>query len=592
MTALPDYIQAGIQCGIVSQTDDGRFDIEERRLERISDIARIVDKLQPIRISAEDSTINQQAFILGSVLNATSTVAKDLWRKLREALGVGFGQKSPLSLWSTPVFQTIAREIDFIYIGDRDTKVISSDSIIGQYKSLRKHRTVSFIEFAKTVEQLVSSDTLETYGDFGAEWESTLDVFRRERVKTLMLQTVETVRKNMNADIKIEQSLEFMGERVSETLGMIRGTIGSQGQWVDLRAAIYNAQPNGEPSWHERILKAERVPRPATTGIPALDIDIDGGVAWPTKREVGGRVHTIAARTGVGKTVMGVHIATALHEQGMEVAYVSAELSMQQIQARLYSGVSRKTINERHHWTRAIEHKGYVTAQELFHINPQDKVQIATILDLIDISVTHPEEGTGGRIMIEAPFGATADTVVEILRSMKSRNPKMRAAIIDHFHALSKHGGAPNNEQSMLSERAYKILSVAKELDLDIFVLAQCNQVGLKESRSDLSGTEKEPELDWIRGTDALGHISHAVWICRKPKQKEGEDMGNFLEVWHSKKRTGQYVWSEGESAEMFQVRGEIRKSIIKFDYPTSWLESDDTLDQEPAAKALRSSYR
>ena len=130
----------------------------------------------------------------------------------------------------------------------------------------------------------------------------------------------------------------------------------------------------------------------------------------------------------------------------------------------------------------------------------------------------------------------------------------------------------------MLEERAYKLMTAAKELDIDLVVLAQMNRVGM-----DALSAKQAPGLDQIRGTDAIAHISHAVWILRKEKQDNemGERVatGN-LELWHAKVRGRQAYWNE-RSQSIEGVKGFIDKSVIRINHPTSSIaagrQGDDT---------------
>jgi hypothetical protein len=138
----------------------------------------------------------------------------------------------------------------------------------------------------------------------------------------------------------------------------------------------------------------------------------------------------------------------------------------------------------------------------------------------------------------------------------------------------------------MLEERAYKLMTAAKELDIDLFVLAQMNQVGLKNARQDAKDAQEtqEPELDQIRGTDALGHVSHVVWLVRKRKNEK-----NKLEVWHSKVRGRQAFW-EGvaPNEQLTTIQENVQMSVIQLDYGTASLRNDDTMQNFSVVKSSR----
>ena len=159
---------------------------------------------------------------------------------------------------------------------------------------------------------------------------------------------------------------------------------------------------------------------------------------------------------------------------------------------------------------------------------------------------------------------------------MKAKNPDLRCAVIDHFHVLSRHKGAPSSEAAMLEERAYKLMNCAKQLEIDLIVLAQMNRVGM-----DTASANQPPTLDQIRGTDALSHVSHAVWIVRKEMEGAGENRkwsGN-LEFHHAKTRGRQAYWRDGQIVGV--KNGYIECSLLQMQYKHCAVGTDRTLQAE-----------
>ena len=178
--------------------------------------------------------------------------------------------------------------------------------------------------------------------------------------------------------------------------------------------------------------------------------------------------------------------------------------------------------------------------------------------------------------MVEDPWGADVDSVINSLRSMKAKNPDLRAAVVDHFHVLARHKGAPSSDAAMLEERAYKLMNCAKQLEIDLIVLAQMNRIGM-----DALGKKEPPTLDQIRGTDALSHVSHAVWIVKKEMQGQGEERkwSGSLELHHVKTRGRQAYWRDGQ---IVGVKNFIECSLLQMDYDHSSIRVDRTLQTEP----------
>jgi len=113
-------------------------------------------------------------------------------------------------------------------------------------------------------------------------------------------------------------------------------------------------------------------------------------------------------------------------------------------------------------------------------------------------------------------------------------------------------------------------MTAAKELDIDLFVLAQMNRIGMD------THSNAEPQLNEIRGTDALAHVSHAAWLIRRVKD-EGDKINRGLEVWHSKVRGRQALWKDGEGI-LESIKGFHEKSIVLIDYETASVEADSTI--------------
>jgi hypothetical protein len=587
---FPYYLQKAVDFGLL-ETDGMKITgCNNLAAEKAMEVARIVDKLQPTSVQEREDTLPQEAVVLSRVLAAPSGLARELWSELRTAFGVGHNQLVPASLWSEDCFRAIAKEIDLTFIGERSNQVISREALIASYENLNpSSRTVSILDYNQTISDLGDADTLERYGDRDTEWATSLSVLKQVRVRAMYLETLHEAKQNIKADTKLEESLEYLQSRAMEGVGMMRGAIGNQGQAVDLVDAIIGNPGAQRQNWIDRLAALSRLERPVSTGIPAFDLDIEGGVARPqAHRSCGGRVLTIAARTSLGKTQCGCHIAASLASKGLVVGFVSAELDYTSIEARIFSSLSRKVFpNSGYHWRGTNDGLGYITVGELETPSPKDKEKIGNLL----ANLAGALQSSGGRFLIETPWGACVDSVVNSMRAMKAKNPELRAVVLDHFHALAKHKSSSKDSQSSLEERSYKLMTAAKELDIDLFVLAQMNQVGIKNAQNEFRSNKAQqpPELDQIRGTDTLSHISHAVWLIRKYQPGEGESQEKKLEVWHSKVRGRQSFW-EGvpPNEQITTVKGFVAMSLVQLDYETASLRSDDTMQNVDVIKSRR----
>lgn len=550
-SATPFYIQKAVDLGVLEMQDGKIVGCKKEEIETVLGITRIIEKIQPTTVAETESTVDQETIVLSRVLSAPSGKSRELWSDLRIAVGVGHGQSVPENLWSTPALKAVGGEIDRIFLGDRNVTVISRESLISQYEQLNNaSRTVGFQEFAQTVSELSDPQTLQNYGDAKSEWTVALDLLRQCRVRALYKETLHMANQVIRSDSKLEKNIEFLQHRAMECIGMLRGSIGNQGMASDLMDEVFGL--DGRPGFIDEIMNATPQKEPLSTGIASIDMDIDGGI----KPASGGRLFTLAARTGIGKTVLGVHIATSLALKGLAVGFLSAELGKKEIMARILASLTRKT-------------SGSGPAATVLEILSPD-FRKEEVSNLIAQAMAKIQE-SGGKLLVEAPWGACVDSVVNSMRMMKAKNPELKVVVLDHFHCLARHKGASSNEAAMMEDRAYKLMTAAKELDIDLFVLAQMNRVGM-----DAVSKNAPPQLNEIRGTDALSHVSHAVWIIRKHIEPEGTSTGKRLEIWHAKNRGGQGYWSESEQR-MRPVAHFVESGILEMDYSYSSVARDDS---------------
>ncbi|WGL30430.1 DNA helicase [Synechococcus phage S-CRES2] len=557
---FPHYIQKAVDLGLLVAEGDRIVDCKKEEVETIMGMARIIEKIQPTTTAKEEDTTDQEAIVLIRVLSSPSGLARELWADLRIAFGVGHGQTIPDNLWSTDVFRAIGREIDLTFTGERDGSLISREVLIRKYAELSEgSRSVGIMEFNQTISTLSDKESMKAYGDAASEWNVALDLLRQARVRAVYEETQHAATQAERTKGKIEKQIEFQQQRLMECLGMLHGSIGNQGNAVD---AVEDLFADDNVSILNRIINAREQKAPVSTGILAMDLDMEGGVREPGQ-EAGGRLFCLAARTGVGKTQLAVHAFVNLAAAGLTVGFISAELDKAAIYARIWASATHR-CNENDNWVSvgAIESPGVTRERDASCVT-----QAAGII-----------QAAGGKMLVEDPWGADVDAVINSLRSMKAKNPELRAAFVDHFHCLGRHKGAPSSEAAMMEERAYKLMTVAKELQIDLIVLAQMNRVGM-----DALASKQPPGLDQIRGTDALSHVSHAVWIARREPRAQGEDesavmddKNRALEFWHVKTRGRQAYWRNGE---MRGVKGFVDCSKLTMNYPYSSVRKngDDT---------------
>jgi len=544
---FPPHIQNAVDLGLLEAQDGKIAGVGKEEAESVFGLVRLIEKIQPTTKFEGDDTTDQEAIVLCRVLGSPSGLARELWSDLRIAVGVSHGQSLPRQLWSNDAFRSIGGLIDRIFNGEADgASMISKQHLITAFPN-NTTKFCSKLEFEQTVSDLTDDDAMDRYGDSDSEWGIALDLLRQARARANFLEAQHLASQSIKSDAKLEKAIEAQQQELMRCLGMLRGSVGNEGNATDAVEDLINPR-DGKIAFIDQIMSAREQSAPVSTGIPAMDLDMEGGVRR-SGESAGGRLFTLAARTGVGKTVLGVYAAVNLAHGGLKVGFISAELDKTAIYARIWAAATQ-VANDNHHWAAVGSIESPDSSRE-------------TVSGNIMMAANAIQEN-GGKLLVEDPWGADVDSVINSLRSMKAKNPDLRVAIVDHFHVLARHKGAPTSEAAMLEDRAYKLMSCAKQLEIDLIVLAQMNRVGM-----DSVGKEQSPTLDQIRGTDALSHVSHAVWIVRKEMVDENGEKkwkGN-LEFWHVKTRGRQAVWN-GSKVE--GVRGFLDKSVLSMDYAYS----------------------
>ena len=563
---FPKHIQQAVDLGLLAAEGGKIVGVGSEEAESVLGIARLIEKIQPTTKNEGDDTTDQEAIVLCRVLISPSGLARELWSDLRIAVGVGHGQQLPRQLWSNSVFRSIGGLIDRIFNGEADgTSMISREGLISSF-SINNSRYCSKIEFEQAVVKLSDPETMKRYGDADSEWGVALDLLRQSRARANFQEAQHLASQAIRSDAKLEKAIEAQQQELMRCLGMLRGSVGNEGNATDAVEDLLNAK-EGKLSFIDQIMSAREQSAPVSTGILGMDIDMEGGVRRAGEAS-GGRLFTLAARTGVGKTILGVHAAVNLAAGGLKVGLISAELDKHAIYARVWAAASR-TVNDNTNWAKVGDIESPSTNRETVSNN----IMLAA----------GKIQNNGGKLLVEDPWGADVDSVINSLRSMKAKNPDLRCAVVDHFHVLARHKGAPASEAAMLEERAYKLMNCAKQLEIDLIVLAQMNRVGM-----DALSAKQPPSLDQIRGTDALSHVSHAVWIVRRKPCESGEEdvktkNSRPLELWHVKTRGRQAVWN---GSRMDGIGGFLDHSELEMDYSYSSVRRDKTEDQLKMLKA------
>jgi replicative DNA helicase len=462
---------------------------------------------------------------------------REQWAGFRANLGLryhsplpGFDESgNPGPLWSDKAAAAVAWELDATFRNRRDVRVMNGKALIESFRS-RVDAGIeprSFQGFSRTVQELEALARDQIAG-------AATDY----RIATQLLQSkwgrhrLEQVAKDLIRDgVRREVAVEEVTARALQGLEEARGILSGRMETAQVFAGV------GE-LWGEVETQMYRERRPPiSTSIDALDLDIGGGV----QPNDAGRLCLIGARTGVGKTTLAVAAAGGLVRNGAHVLFLSCELNRREIGARFLSNYAHARRGELADWDLLpqwrLEGRGKV---------PGDGVG-AAYGELLRLWQEDRDSGRVGGFHTRAQFLASAEDFAESIRTAKAQHPEISAVFLDHFHAMTPiKGGSPNRSQEM-EVRAQLLHGVAKECEVDLFLLCQLNRE---------AALAKAPGPEHINGTDALAQLASAVWLLENVKPEEGQRMNrDLMDLHHGKFRNGQFLNETRANVEVSHLR-------------------------------------
>ena len=486
------------------------------------------------------SLVEQEKNLLAAVLIGPGD-QRERWGQFRRAIGLRFDEVVPGSIWNDPGLRALALEIDELFRGRRDIAVLNATAILEdlQQRSLAGR-------FRGSLQQLQTalSDVI-AWGEDGnphPELEFTLacQLFQSAKARALFYPGLRRLLAREQSDGGIDTELEscrvLLNEATAITAGRFRQSI-----------QIYTSSDAASECIALASLPADQRPKPISTGIPSLDIDMRGGVLPGT----GDSTWVLAARSGVGKTTVAIAAAMGLAMNGASVLVLSCELSRRAIGARLLSNYCRRASGSfsSRFSTNELEGRGAVIeGRDLEHLQ-QLSAQFA--------DGRAPNGDRMGQVLYQSKFAATIEELAALVEDCKSAHPELAAVVLDHFHAMGPSAGFGSNTTAELAARATTIKALAGRCELDVFVVAQLNRGAY--------GNPTGPDVSHLAGTSELERYASAVWLIDRPKVDEfSQPQPGVLEVHHGKCRHGQL---SGEN--------DFSKTTIRMDRGHCYLEAD-----------------
>lgn len=192
---------------------------------------------------------------------------------------------------------------------------------------------------------------------------------------------------------------------------------------------------------------------------------------------------TVAARTGVGKSVFAIMTAVSAARAGKSVMFFSLEMSRNEIIDRIIANMSSVSLSK----------------LKQGRLSPEDRELVASAA----------KELEGMKIVIDTDAKATVDSIRSKSLRQTQTEDGLDIIIIDYLQLLSSSGRF-NNRQELVADLSRNMKLMAKSLNLPIMILSQLNRGKNDDEES------KVPTIENIRESAAIGHDSDIVILLHR----------------------------------------------------------------------------
>lgn len=359
----------------------------------------------------------------------------------------------------------------------REASVLSRDDFHNVAAATCFAAAMALFAERRPVDPLTLGERVDTM--VGEELAAECAVFIASAVGTAAWSCREYVQSVRNASIR--RSLVEVGEMLAQDAAdateateavierareKLRNMVVTNGQWSDMSSLLLKAYGYLEK-------KADGTIKPMSTGIRKLD-KVTGGL-------FAGEMTIIGARPSVGKTAFGLHLALSAAKSGAKVCFISAEMSEEQIGARILSregGVDGNRIRE-----ATLKDDDWALLSE-------------AMLTAADLSVE---------------FMCGTQTVEELRNEIQRKVDMERCdmVVIDYLQLIrTKRRFEKDHERLGYVSRLLKLMSL--DFKIPVVVLAQVR-------RQNLGGSSRCPALDELRGSGDMEQDADNVIFLHKP---------------------------------------------------------------------------
>jgi replicative DNA helicase len=263
------------------------------------------------------------------------------------------------------------------------------------------------------------------------------------------------------------------------TGGLVTASEGARGLWDDIE------------DWQENPAEI----RGLSTGLTPLDKTIGG-------LEAG--LYVLAARPSIGKTAMGLQIASNVAQRGRKVIFFTLEMSVKKLYERLASSLAKVSL-DRVRRGKASSEELQALAQEL-------------------------GEFSECQFMIHTGVVTAGD--IRAIVQRESLRDEVALVVVDYLGLMASAKRAETRNLE-LGAIARSLLLAANDLDVPIIAIHQLNRS--VEMRAD-----KRPLLSDLRESGQIEeHADVVLMLYREGYYNPDSELANVMEVWVRKNRLG-----------------------------------------------------
>ena len=413
-------------------------------------------KVPPHSLEAEEA-------LLGSALLSRDAVSR-LMEEVR-----------PADFYS-PSNQTVYEAMKGLFDTGKPIDTVTVSELI--FKDSKNSKSINASYIARLVDNVPSSANFERY------IEIVLEHSHR--------------RKLLKASGRIELLAMAMGKEIHSVLDEAEQTI-----FTASDDAIGDGLVGVNDVLEGAIERIEEIENRGTglSGLPTYFSDLDYYLSGLQE----GNLVVLASRPSMGKSSLGLNIATNVSKEGKVVAFFSLEMTKEELvqrvlfsEAKVTSGDARKGQLGPEKWSRVVEAASKVNSLPLYF----DDAPVITVTDIRAKS-----------------------------RRLKS-SKGLDLIIVDYLQLMQSSSG--DNRQQEIAEISRNLKNLARELRVPILALSQLNRAA--EARED-----KRPRLGDLRESGAIEQDADIVMMLyRDDYYNPGTEIPGVAEVNIVKNRSGQ----------------------------------------------------